>query len=113
MLARKFRLSRLEIEECIKKGVSLNGLYFYIKASSFSDRKNNGFSIIISKKVEKTSVGRHRIKRIVSFIIEKTGLYKKETKFNGFLFILKQKENKGFYEKELGADVENTINRIV
>lgn len=113
MLARKFRLNRQEIEEIIKKGISLNGFFFYIKTLNISNRKNNGFSIIISKKVEKTSVGRHRIKRIVSSIIENTGFYKKELKFNSFVFILKQKEKKLFSETGLKNDVEDVIKKIV
>jgi len=113
MLANKFRLNRQEIGEIIKKGVCFNGFFFYIKALYLSDKKNNGFSIIISKKVEKTSVGRHRIKRIVSSVIEETSLNKIKTKFNSFVFILKPVEKDLFYEKKLKNDIKNVIKMIV
>lgn len=91
MLGRKFRLKRLEIEETIKKGVSFNIFFVCIKALKISSRKDNGFSIIISKKNEKTSVGRHKIKRTISSIIENNNFHKKELKFNAIVIILKQK----------------------
>lgn len=111
MLARKFRLNRQEIEETIKKGVSLNGFFFYIKELYISSRKDNGFSIIVSKKVEKTSVGRHRIKRVVSSIIENSNIYKKELKLNSFVFILKQKDS--LDEEKLKKDLGDIISKIV
>ncbi len=113
MLARKFRLNRQEIEETIKKGISFNGFFFYIKALYISSRKDNGFSIIVSKKVEKTSVGRHRIKRTISSIIENALFYKKQLKFNSFVFILKQKEKDFFNETGLKKDIEDVIRKIV
>lgn len=111
MLAKKFRLNKKEIEETVKTGISINGFFFYIKALHISNRKDSGFSIIVSKKVEKTSVGRHRIKRVVSSIIENNDLCKRELKFNSFVFILKQKEF--FDEEKLKKDLEDVIRKIV
>ncbi len=113
MLSRNFRLNKAEIEETIKKGSSINGFFVYIKVLSILNRRNNGFSIVVSKKSEKTSVGRHRIKRIISSIIEENNLIKKTFKNNSFVFIFKQKEKDTFSEVGLRNDVEKIIRLIV
>ncbi len=70
MLSKKFRASKKEIEETIKGGKTLSGDSLYAKVSRL-DSEKAGFSIIVSKKVSKASVGRHYIKRKISGIFEK------------------------------------------
>jgi ribonuclease P protein component len=69
MLGRKFRATRLNIEETIKTGLIINGKFLYAKFSRKEDKKPT-FAIVISKKNEKTSVGRHLIKRKISSLLE-------------------------------------------
>ncbi|MCX6717112.1 MAG: ribonuclease P protein component [Candidatus Taylorbacteria bacterium] len=69
MLSRKYRASKDDIEETIKNGFNIQGNFVYAKVSR--DKKDiNTFAIIISKKTEKTSVGRHLIKRRISSALE-------------------------------------------
>lgn len=70
MLNRKYRASRSDIEETIKTGISIHANFLYAKISK-KEVEKVGFAIIISKKNEKTSVGRHLIKRKISSFIEK------------------------------------------
>lgn len=69
MLNRKYRATRIDIESTIKTGIPLSGNVLYGKIS-----RNNGekatFAIVVSKKVEKTSVGRHLVKRKISAFLE-------------------------------------------
>lgn len=69
MLERKLRATRLNIEETIKTGLTINGKFLYAKISR-KEKNNPSFTIVISKKNEKTSVGRHFIKRKVSSLLE-------------------------------------------
>ncbi len=67
MLARKYRGTKAGIEATIKKGQTLSGDSLYAKALTGDSPQ---FAIIVSKKVEKTSVGRHLIKRKISGVLE-------------------------------------------
>lgn len=62
MFSRKNRIPREKLEEIIKQSKSLGGDFFNIKFS-----ENNldfpRFSVIVSKKTCKSSVGRHLLKR--------------------------------------------------
>ncbi|MFA5935206.1 MAG: ribonuclease P protein component, partial [Candidatus Paceibacterota bacterium] len=69
MLSRKNRASRIDIERAVKTGFSVSGDFLYAKVLE-KDVKTLCFSVIVSKKIEKTSVGRHHIKRIISSVIE-------------------------------------------
>lgn len=69
MLNRKYRAKRANIDEVIKTGISIFGKFVYAKISR-KDSEKPGFAIVISKKTEKTSVGRHLIKRKISSYIE-------------------------------------------
>ncbi|MEI8123765.1 MAG: ribonuclease P protein component [bacterium] len=69
MLSRKYRANKDDIEETIKSGSNIQGNFVYAKVSR-SKKDINTFAIIISKKTEKTSVGRHLIKRRISSALE-------------------------------------------
>jgi ribonuclease P protein component len=69
MLQKKYRASRIDIAEAIKTGSSIFGTVLSAKISRNTVEKG-GFAIVVAKKIEKTSVGRHRIKRKISTSIE-------------------------------------------
>jgi ribonuclease P protein component len=69
MFQRKYRASKEDIEKTVKNGYNIQGNLLYIKVSREKKEKTT-FAIIISKKIEKTSVGRHLLKRRVSNAIE-------------------------------------------
>jgi ribonuclease P protein component len=69
MIPKKFRAEKKQIEETIKRGLNIYGKNFYLRVSR-SKAEKAGFSVVISKKTEKTSVGRHKIKRQVMSVIE-------------------------------------------
>ena len=69
MLKRKYRATRADIEETTKTGITITGKFLYAKISR-NEAKDMGFAIIVSKRNEKTSVGRHLIKRKISSYIE-------------------------------------------
>jgi ribonuclease P protein component len=62
MFSRKNRIPRERLEEVIKQSKSLGSDFFNVK---FSENNLNfpRFSVIVSKKVCKSSVGRHLLKR--------------------------------------------------
>lgn len=103
MLSRKYRATRHNIEESIKTGVSVSGNLLYAKISR-KETKNVGFAVVISKKIEKTSVGRHLIKRrIVSCIEENLSKINPEFKKTVVFFI--KKINGTINYKEVKKDV--------
>ena len=69
MLNHKYRATRTNIEETMKSGTSITGKFLYAKISR-NEAKDMGFAIVVSKKNEKTSVGRHLIKRKISSFLE-------------------------------------------
>ena len=68
MFSRKNRIPREKLEEIIKQSKSLGGDFFNIKYS-----ENNldfpRFSVVVAKKVCKSSVGRHLLKRRILSVI--------------------------------------------
>jgi ribonuclease P protein component len=96
MLNRKYRATRIDIESAIKTGISISGMVLYAKISK-QDRKSAGFAIVVSKKVEKTSVGRHAIKRKISAYLE-SQLTKMNPEFKKTLvFFVKDAKSPNFY----------------
>ncbi|MBU6370744.1 MAG: ribonuclease P protein component [Patescibacteria group bacterium] len=71
MMPKRKRPSRAEIEQTIKTGRTAPGEFVYAKISRESGISPL-FAVVVSKKTEKTSVGRHRIKRRISAAAEKT-----------------------------------------
>ncbi len=87
------RANKKEIDEAIKNGKTVSGDFMYAKVSRISLEKPS-FAIIVSKKVEKTSVGRHFVKRKISSILEKE-LLKMSSGFKKTAVIFaKKKEDK-------------------
>jgi ribonuclease P protein component len=110
MLSRKFRANRLNIEETIKTGASIHGKYLYAKISK-KDKEKPAFAIVISKKNEKTSVGRHQIKRKISSYIEKNIKIIQPNFNKTVVFFLKLTKEPLIY-KEVEKDVEFILNKI-
>jgi len=107
MLSRKYRATRTEIERVIKSGITISGDFFYAKVSK-DEKEKPGFAIIISKKIEKTSSGRHLLKRKISSVIEKKILKAKAKKIA--VFFPKKIERKISYKK-IDRDVSFILER--
>ncbi len=111
MLNRKYRATRINIEETSKTGISVFGKFLYAKISR-KDTEKPGFAIVVSKKIEKTSVGRHLIKRKISSYIEKN-LYKINPNFKKTIVFFIKKIEKPLIYKEVEKDVEFVFKKIV
>ncbi len=103
MLSRKYRAGRSDIEDTIKTGATLSGMFLYGKVSRKIGARP-GFAIVISKKIEKTSVGRHRLKRKISAAIEKS-LLKINQDFNKTLVIFPKKSEKPLPYSKIAKDI--------
>ncbi len=107
MLSRKYRASRTDIEKTIKTGITVSGMFLYAKVSR-NHAEKPGFAIVISKKIEKTSVGRHALKRKISASIEKNLLKIKPAQNKVIVFFPKKNEKKISY-----SEIENDVSEIL
>jgi len=71
MLPKSQRLTRLDIEDLLKKGKRFPSPFFQIV---YRKAEKPSVAVVIAKKVEKSSVGRHQLKRKFMILLEKTGL---------------------------------------
>jgi ribonuclease P protein component len=110
MLSRKNRASRIDIEKDIKTGFSVSGDFLYAKVVEKGVEKLV-FSIIVSKKVEKTSVGRHNIKRLISSVIEEKIKENNVLRPKIVVFIVKKTDKVGFSTK-IKKDTEKVFDKI-
>jgi len=62
MFKRKNRIPREKLEEIIKQSKALGGDFFNVKISE-NEASLPRFAVVVSKKVAKSSVGRHLLKR--------------------------------------------------
>jgi ribonuclease P protein component len=62
MIPKKHRLSQQDFKKYLGKTRVLNGTHLYIRFS-LTDLPNTHFSVVVSKKIAKTSVLRNKIKR--------------------------------------------------
>jgi len=90
MFSRKNRIPREKLEEIIKQSKSLGSVFFNVKF-----QENNldfpRFSVIVSKKVCKSSVGRHLLKRrFLSIIRDQFKSFVQKD----YVFFLKKEANK-------------------
>ncbi len=111
MIPRKYRATRIDIENTIKTGVTLDSPTVYAKVSR-KDPEKTGFAIVISKKVEKTSAGRHLIKRRISDVIEKN-LDKIKPDLKKTIVIFAKKQDKIPSYKTIKEGVENIFGKIL
>jgi ribonuclease P protein component len=111
MLNKKDRANKEDIEKTIKNGINIQGNLLYIKVSREKKEKTT-FAVIISKKVEKTSVGRHFIKRRVVSAIED---YIKEQKkvFFRTVVVFPKKIDKNIEYSQIHKDVFDVLSRII
>jgi ribonuclease P protein component len=91
MLARKYRANKADIGKTIKNGLNIQGSFLYAKVSREKKEKTS-FAIIVSKKMEKTSVGRHLIKRRISSALEEIIKESKKDFFKTIVFFYKKTE---------------------
>lgn len=65
MIVRRNRLARIDFSALLKSGRRINTLHFSLLYSPTV----SGYAVVVSKKVIKTAVGRHKIKRRVQSIL--------------------------------------------
>lgn len=110
MIKRKYRATRANIDEAMKTGISVSGGFVYAKISK-TEAKDMGFAIVVSKKIEKTSVGRHLIKRKISSYIEEN-LSKINPNFKKtVVFVVKKIDGLVDYIKAK-KDVESILEKV-
>lgn len=110
MISRKYRPTRKVIEQAIKTGMNIPGLFLYAKVSKHSEEKP-GFAIVISKKIEKTSVGRHLIKRRISAVLE-DNILRINPDFKKTAVFFPKKADKPLTYSMIKKDVEEILKRI-
>ncbi len=111
MIPRKYRATRIDIENTIKTGITLDSPTVYAKVSGKAPEKT-GFAIVISKKVEKTSAGRHLIKRRISDVIEKN-LSKIKPDLKKTVVVFAKKAEKVPSYAEIKKDLESILPKII
>ena len=110
MLNRKYRATRENIEGTSKTGISIFGNFLYAKVSK-KETEKVGFAIIVPKKIEKTSVGRHLIKRKISSYIE-NNLSKINPNFKKTIVFFIKKIEKTLIYKEVEKDVDFILKKV-
>ena len=111
MLNKKYRATRTDIEKTIKNGFVVDSPLFYFKVSKENTEKIS-FAIVVSKKVEKTSVGRHLIKRRISGVLEKK-IDKIRPDFKKIIVIFAKKTEKIPKYSEIKNFFEEMMSKIV
>ncbi len=89
MLPTNRRVKKDFFTKIMKNGVYLYGENFYLRYLDRKDEKPSLFSIVVSSKVQKTSVGRHASKRKISSVIEE-GYLKSKPGFSVIIFCKKE-----------------------
>ncbi len=110
MLEKKFRATRAQIEEVMKKGNTIQGNFAFAKVS-YSSFESPTFTIIVSKKIEKTSVGRHLIKRRVSAGLEKN-MKSMGASFNKIMIFFPRKITPVPSSEEFFTDMQNILQKV-
>jgi ribonuclease P protein component len=107
MLAKALRAGREEVERTIRDGRTVSAGLVYAKIL----KRESGahFAVIVSKKVAKTSVARHALKRKISAVLEKRATALK--KFSGIMVFFANKSPKQATFKELAAAVEEVLTK--
>jgi ribonuclease P protein component len=70
MLPQNKRVKKEMIPKILRNGSFLSGEHFTIQYLDRQDQRSTRFSLVVSGKVDKTSVGRHRIKRKMTAVVE-------------------------------------------
>jgi len=109
MLRQKYRASRLNIEDAIKSGLTVSESSLYAKVSR-KDGDMPGFAIVVSKKIEKTSVGRHRIKRKISGALE-ANMAKMSPSFKRTIVFFPKKTEKPVLYENVRKDLEEILKK--
>ena len=106
---RKYRAARTDIEETIKKGLTVSEDFLYAKVSRSSAPKA-GFAAVVSKKTEKTSSGRHLLKRRIHAAIESL-LSAMDPDFNKTVVFFAKKANNPIPYVQIRKEVEKILKK--
>ena len=108
MFSKKNRINREKIGFILKKpDFSFNSENFILKSSK-NKLPHPRFTIVLSKKIEKSAVSRHFLKRKISKIIKEINL-----KINlDFVFIFKS-NLKNKKESDLKNEIEKILNKCI
>ena len=90
----------------MKEGVFMHAEHFYLKFLDRKDNKPSLFAFVVPVKVQKTSVGRHFIKRKMSAVVEKEIALIKAG-FSGIFFAKKDIFTVPY------SDIKEEINKIL
>jgi ribonuclease P protein component len=71
MLSTKNRIKKESFAKIMKEGVFVLSDNFSLRLLGRKDNKPNLFALVVPNKVQRTSVGRHLLKRKMSAVIEK------------------------------------------
>lgn len=110
MLSRKYRASRKDIEDAIKNGMTISEAILYAKVSR-KDSEKAGFAVVVSKKIEKTSVGRHAMKRKISAAIEEN-IKKMNPSFKKTVVFFPKKTEKPVPYAEIKKEVGEILKKV-
>lgn len=109
MIPLKYRASKKNIEETIKTGISVYGDFLYAKISKIN-REKPDFAVVVTKKTEKTSVGRHLTKRRIRSVLEEN-LTKIKKDFNKTIVVFAKKTEKPLTYEALKDDLEGILKK--
>ena len=105
MLPQEHRLSRENFKEVLTRGRSTAGAHFSFKYQKLRIGEKPRFSVVISKKVVKTAVGRHLIKRrVYSFL---SSALKTKLSLSGIFFARTGVDRLSF--KDLTVELEGLL----
>ncbi len=100
MLAQARRVKKELFPTVLKSGRTFFGQAFYVKVLKRKDLGPSLFSFVVPAKVLKTSVGRHKLKRQMSSVVEKV-LINDQKGLNIIFFVKNKPKNKIEIKQEI------------
>lgn len=106
MLPQKYRLSRDEIDDVMRRGKSLKGRYLAIKYLNESSVKT---AVVVSKKVSKGAIKRNKVKRNIREVVRR--FIKEDEISNSHVVIMALPEALGVSTDDMSTDLMSILNR--
>ncbi|MEK7578058.1 MAG: ribonuclease P protein component [Patescibacteria group bacterium] len=89
MLPKQYRISRKEMRLVLRSGVAIRQAAFKLLSLPLPSGKTAKIGFVVPKRVEKTAVGRHKIKRYLRGAWY--ALHKNFVPAHGYVFVVEQK----------------------
>lgn len=109
MLARPFRVKKADFLNIIKNGQAVHSDHFYAHFIHRPVAEPSLFAFVVSNKVSKTAVGRHRIKRQMSSVVEENIL---KIKASWSIIILAKKGAATLPSLKIKQEISFLLNKI-